>query len=36
MLYSRMRPEAVVILGVVLIVTAFWGAWALGTPGLFF
>jgi hypothetical protein len=36
MLSFRMRPGAIVILGVILIVTALWGAWALQTPGLFF
>ena len=35
MLYSRTRPEVIAILGIVLIVTALWGAWASKTPGLF-
>jgi hypothetical protein len=35
MLSSRTRPEVIAILGVVLTVTALWGAWAWQTPGLF-
>ena len=35
MFSSRMRPEVIAILGVVLIVAALWGAWAYQTPNLF-
>lgn len=35
MFYFRMRPETIAILGIVLIVAALWGAWALQTPGVF-
>jgi hypothetical protein len=35
MFSSRMRPEVIAILGIVLIVAALWGAWAYQTPSLF-
>jgi len=35
MFSSRIRPEVIAILGVVLVVAALWGAWAYQTPDLF-
>jgi len=35
-MYSfRTRPEVIAISGIILIIAALWGAWAVHTPDLF-
>jgi hypothetical protein len=35
MFSSRIQPEVIAILGVIVVVAALWGAWAFQTPNLF-